>query len=52
MAVGMVFNQIGAKAGGYGEEAIHAIIAECKQLDDKKAFIPRNRKELTKLERK
>jgi hypothetical protein len=53
-AVGMVFNQMGAKAGvkRYGEEAIQAIVAECKQLDDKKAFKPRNRKDLTKLERK
>jgi len=42
-AVGMVFNQMGAKAGvkRYGEEAIQAIIAECKQLEDKNAFKPR-----------
>jgi hypothetical protein len=54
-AVGMVFkNQMGAKAGvkRYGEEVIQATIAECKQLDDKKAFKPHNRKDLTKLERK
>ena len=48
-AVGMVFNQMGAKAGvkRYGEEAIQAIVAECQQLDDKKAFKPCNRKDLT-----
>ena len=45
----MVFNQMGAKAGvkRYGEEAIQAIVAECQQLDDKKAFKPCNRKDLT-----
>jgi hypothetical protein len=52
--VGVVFNQMGAKAGvkQYGEEAIQTIVAECKQLDDKKAFKPCNRKDLTTLERK
>jgi hypothetical protein len=53
-AVGMVFDQMGAKAGvkRYEEEAIQAIVAECKQLNDKKAFKPRNWKDLTKLERR
>ena len=54
MAVGLVFNQMGAKAGikQYGNKAIQAIVDECKQLDEKKAFKPRNRKDLTELDRK
>jgi hypothetical protein len=54
LAVSLVFNQMGAKAGvkKYGNKAIEAIVNECKQLDDRKAFKPRNIKSLTNLKQK
>jgi hypothetical protein len=54
LAVGSVFNQISAKAGvkRYGDKAIKAIVQECKQLDDKKAFKLRDMKSLSELKRK
>jgi hypothetical protein len=52
LAVGFMFNQMGAKAGvkKHEDKATEAIVSECKQLDDKKAFKPRHQKELTKLQ--
>jgi hypothetical protein len=49
LAVGLVFNQMGAKVGvkKYGNKAIQAIVDLCKQLDDKKVFKPRNIESLT-----
>ena len=43
-----------AKAGvkRYGARAVEAIVKECKQLDKKDAFKPRNMKDLTSIERK
>lgn len=43
-----------AKAGvkRYSDKAVDAILQECKQLDEKKAFKPRNMNTLTNLERK
>jgi hypothetical protein len=54
LAVGLVFNQMSAKAGvkRFGDKAVEAIVKECKQLDDKKVFKPRHIKDLTELERK
>ena len=54
MAVGMVFNQMGVKAGvkAFGDKAVDAVVQECKQLDDKRAFKPRAIAHLTEMERK
>jgi hypothetical protein len=45
---------MGAKVGvkKHGDKATEAIVSECKQLDDKKAFKPRHQNELTKLQLK
>jgi hypothetical protein len=54
MAVGMVFNQMGVKAGvkAFGDKDVDAVVQECKQLDDKRAFKPRAIAHLTEMERK
>ncbi len=54
LATGLVFNQMSAKAGvkRYGARAVEAIVKECKQLNEKDAFKPRNMKDLTSTERK
>ena len=53
LAVGLVFNQIGAKAGikKFYDKDLKALIGKCKQLDNKKAVKPRGMKDLTELKR-